>query len=216
MESEPDPGTQPIRAAASDLSLAVSLLSNRQVIVYPTETFYGLLAGAFFPDALEQIQRLKGRRNVPMPCIIGDASELTRLATHITATQRSLMEAFWPGPLTLVFDARPEVPDPITGGRGSVGVRVPGHPGARELARRAGPLAATSANPTGTAAARQPAALPESFHGVATFDGGALAPSRGSTVLDARQTPPRLIRNGDLSLAAMEALLNVAFEKGVS
>ena len=215
MEPDPEPSPKPPLDASSDLALAIGLLLDRKVIVYPTETFYGFLAGAFFPEALEKIMLLKGRKHPsPLPCIIGDPDDLPRLAARINERQRVLMDLFWPGPLTLVFDAAPAVPAEITGDTGSVGVRMPGHEGARELASRAGPLAATSANLSGELAPLTISEIKDMFAGVTVFDSGALSPSRGSTVLDVRTEKPILIRDGDVPADALGRALKINVEKG--
>ena len=208
MDPDPDPNQQPPLPAATDLSLAQSLLEGRQVIVYPTETQYGLLAGLFFSEALETILKLKGRdRSCPMPCIIGGENDLPKVAAQISELHQRLMDRFWPGPLTLIFDATPEVPEAVTGQSGSIGVRVPGLESARVLAARTGPLVATSANRSGQPPWLDAREIRDQFAGVTVFDGGRLVPSQGSTVLDVRGPKPKLIRDGAVPVSALEEIL---------
>ena len=118
------------------------------VAAFPTETVYGLGADVFQPDAVELIFKIKGRPLYnPLIAHISAMEQLRRLVTAVPEAARRLAEAFWPGPLTMVLPKRPEVPDIVTGGLGSVAVRMPAHPIAHEMLRRCGtPVAAPSAN----------------------------------------------------------------------
>lgn len=215
MEIDPDPLAPYMKLSAADLRRAAGLLQDRNVIVYPTETFYGLLAYAFDEKALERIAALKGRTSEnPMPCLIGRREDLSKLASVIVPDQEVLMDRFWPGPLTLVFDAVAGLPGYLTGGTGTVGVRVPGHEQARSLAAKVGPLAATSANRSGEPAQMDPGTLRDLFPGVPVFDGGVLPPSKGSTVLDVRSRPVKAIRVGDIPLSAVEEVLHTPLVRG--
>lgn len=211
-ESENVPLDDPHLHDAADAALAVSMLLAGKVIVYPTETFYGFLASLRFPDAVLETQTLKGRKTAaPLPCIIGDENDLSHLADNVTPLQKKLMALFWPGPLTLVFDARDDLPATVTGHTKTVGVRVPGHSGARRIAIQTGPLTATSANLSGEPPAHHVTPIADRFSGIPIFDGGTLAPSFGSTVLDVRSGNLEIIRAGDLSIKTIERTL----KKGV-
>jgi L-threonylcarbamoyladenylate synthase len=215
MELDPDPlSSHPIHSA-TDLERAAGLLQDRRAIVYPTETLYGLLARAFDEDPLQMIIDLKDRPSGhPMPCIIGDEGDLVKLASSVTPDQKLLMNRFWPGPLTLIFDAIPGLPHRLTGGLGTIGVRVPGHDHARALAKMVGPLAATSANKSSEPTPNDPKAFTELFPGVPVFDGGILPPSKGSTILDGRSRPPKVIRRGDVPISALEKTLDTPIVRG--
>jgi len=215
MEADPDPLLQPFPAAASEHSLAVRLLRTGRVIVYPTETFYGLFADAFCVEALERIAHMKGRNGpATLPCIIGKPEDLPKLALRVTGEQHLLMEKFWPGPLTLVFSAAKQVPEQVTGGTGTVGVRLTGYADARAVSAEAGPLVATSANLSGQPPAGNAGQLTEIFPGTAVFDGGTLSQSKGSTVVDVRTKPYILIRDGDLPVGQIEKTLGADIERG--
>ncbi|SNR42808.1 L-threonylcarbamoyladenylate synthase [Halorubrum vacuolatum] len=121
-----------------------------ELVVYPTETVYGLGADALDADAVGRVFELKGRdRDDPLSLGVGSVSAAQR---HLRPTERTLafMRAFLPGPITVVAERGPSVPDGLTGGRDRVGVRVPDHPIAIALLRATGPLTATSANVSGT------------------------------------------------------------------
>jgi L-threonylcarbamoyladenylate synthase len=133
----------------AEVGRAVDALQGGGLVVFPTETFYGLAADPWQPKALGRLLELKGRpAQHPLPLILPDREGVARLAA-IPARARVLMDTHWPGPLTLVLPALPGLPGPVVGPLG-VGVRLSSHPVAAELARRfGGPLTATSANQSG-------------------------------------------------------------------
>lgn len=193
------------------LAEAVRVLREGCVVAFPTETFYGLGADARNEAAVEKIFRIKGRnfRN-PLPVIIANDGEVISLVEAIPATAKILMQAFWPGPLTLIFRAAPSVSFRLTGGTGKIGIRVSSHPVARLLAAGlGGPLTATSANLSGgpecssaNTVIRVLGDLPD-----AVIDGGTSLGGAGSTILDVTVFPPRILREGaipgDLILNAL-------------
>ncbi|HEX9052517.1 MAG TPA: L-threonylcarbamoyladenylate synthase, partial [Anaeromyxobacter sp.] len=126
---------------------AARLLRRGGVVAYPTETFYGLGALARDGAAVDRLARAKGRPDgKPLPLLAADRAQVGEVAV-IGPDAARLAEAFWPGPLTLVLPARPGLPEAITAGTGTVGIRVPGGEIARALARAAGgAIVATSAN----------------------------------------------------------------------
>ena len=182
------------------LAEAVRVLREGGVVAFPTETFYGLGADARNEAAVEKIFRIKGRnfRN-PLSVIVANDREVIPLVEEIPATATILMQTFWPGPLTLIFRAAPSVSSRLTGGTGKIGIRVSSHPIARFLAAGlAGPLTATSANPSGgpecssaDAVIRVLGDLPD-----AVIDGGETPGGAGSTILDVTLFPPRILREG--------------------
>ena len=214
MEPDPEPNLKPLFDAVSDLPVAAQLLQRGKVVVYPTDTFYGLFAAVFSKDALQTIWDLKEREGgAPLPCIIGKADHLSRLAASVNSSHRLLMEKYWPGPLTLVFDSRPDVPKIVTGNTGSVGIRIPSRLSTRRLAEIVGPLVATSANMRGAPPINDPEALTDIFPGIPVFSAGIIKPSKGSTVLDPRLKMIKLIRNGDIPASVLEETLQTTFER---
>ncbi len=182
------------------LAEAVRILREGGVVAFPTETFYGLGADARNETAVEKIFRIKGRnfRN-PLSVIVAHGGELIPLVEEIPAAATILMQTFWPGPLTLIFRASSTVLPRLTADTGKIGIRVSSHPIARLLAAGlAGPLTATSANPSGgtecssaDAVIRALGDLPD-----AVIDGGATPGGAGSTILDVTFFPPRILREG--------------------
>lgn len=204
----------PAQAAAPDESIgrAIAALRAGEVVVYPTETFYGVGADAFAPAALERIFAIKGRDAARTIALIAhDEAAAFAIAREVPDTARRLARAFWPGPLTLVMPAREGLPAALVGPDGGVGVRVSSHPVARALAQGLGrPITATSANRSGGAPARTiaqaRAALGDT---VKVFvEGGTLAGGAPSTVVRCDRAGWRVLRAGVISPDEIEAALS--------
>jgi len=195
-------------AEAEGLSRAVEALKKGEVIVFPTETFYGLGADALNEAAVEQVFSLKGRdpRN-PLPLIIAKPEMLDSVASEVPPLAGKLARRFWPGPLTLVLPARLGLPAPLLNSEGGVGVRVSSHPAARGLAEKlTHPITATSANPSGKEPARTIAEARAYFSGKVGFflDGGRLEGKKGSTVVEVAGDKLRIIREGEIPSIELE------------
>ncbi|CAK7064257.1 MAG: Threonylcarbamoyl-AMP synthase [Desulfovibrio sp.] len=136
-----------------DLDAASHALKAGKVVAFPTETFYGLACDALNPDAVGAVYAVKQRPyRLPLPVIIGGRNQLDDIVAAIPPVAEKLMEAFWPGPLSIIFPASPEVPDLLTAGTGRIAVRYSSHPAAAELCRVSGlVLSASSANVSGLA-----------------------------------------------------------------
>lgn len=136
---------------SAEIERAVALLRRGELVAFPTETVYGLGADARNPAAVAKIFAAKGRpADHPLIVHIPDIAHLDRWARDISAAARAVAEKFWPGPLTLILKRHPDVPDCVTGGQDTVGLRIPNHPVALELLRAFdGGIAAPSANKFG-------------------------------------------------------------------
>jgi len=167
------------------LDRAAAAIDRGEVVVYPTETIYGLAANALDAEAIERVFSLKGR-SPEKPVSMGLASiEAVSEHTAPTTREKEFLEAFLPGPVTVLLDRCESVPDVLTAGRDRVGVRVPDHDLARGLARRCGPVTATSANRSGGSNARRVSELdPEIREGVAVVLDGDPTQGVESTVVD--------------------------------
>ena len=158
------------------------------VILFPTDTLYGLGADPLSAEGCAAVFRLKGRDpGKPVPVLLADATLVDRYAAVVPAAWRALMGRFWPGPLTLLFPAVAGLPAPIRSASGKVALRVPGSALCRSVLRAAGgSLTGTSANPAGTGGTGDPAiALHGLGGGIDVFvNAGTLPPSPASTVLD--------------------------------
>jgi L-threonylcarbamoyladenylate synthase len=200
------------RAAETDhLAAGVRALRNGDVIAYPTETLYGLGADALNPAAVDKLFQLKGRdaRN-PIPVLVADCPMLAELVTEIPPLAKTLIERFWPGPLTIVLPARRDIPLPLVSSTGGIAVRVSSQPIAAELVKALGrPLTATSANPSGKEPARTILEVKNYFSGAIEIfiDGGNLHSKTGSTVVAISGDRLKMIRPGDVERAELEKFL---------
>ncbi|MEY2633528.1 MAG: hypothetical protein RIR00_2182 [Pseudomonadota bacterium] len=200
---------------------AVDLLAAGRLVAFPTETVYGLGADAANPAAVAGIFAAKGRP-ADHPLIVHLAGDdwLERWASDIPAVAWELAEAFWPGPLTLILKKQAWVPDAVTGGQDSVGLRVPGHPVALELLRRfarhpgsAGGIAAPSANRFGRISPTTAAHVAEELGAGGDgplgliLDGGACQVGIESTIIDLSRGEPALLRPGHISPDALAQVL---------
>ena len=193
---------------------AASLAVRRgQLVVLPTDTVYGIGADAFEPDAVSALLDAKGRgRDMPPPVLISQAATADALALALPGYARTLMEHFWPGPLTLVGKQQPSLQCDLGDTRGTVAIRMPDHPVALELLERTGPLAVSSANLTGQPAATD-ADQAEVMLGAAVeviVDAGPSpqgAESAPSTIIDVTGTQGRVLRIGALSLEQLNEVL---------
>lgn len=182
------------------IQAAADIIRNGGVIAFPTRCLYGLGADAFNPEAVERIFKIKQRpAENPILILIDDPKRLERLVAHISDAAKVILEHFWPGRVTLVFDASAEVPDYLTAGTGKIGIRLAGHPVAAALARAIqGPITGTSANLSGQPGCHQ---IEDLQPGVAEhlnliLDAGPLKGGQGSTVVDVTGEVPRVLREG--------------------
>lgn len=206
----------PKKPQRSALEAAAKTIAEGGVVVLPTETVYGIACDAFNERAVEEVFKAKGRhKGNPLPVIISAKAQLKRLVSHIPTIARPLIERFWPGALTLVMDAHPDVPLIVTAARGCVGVRLPNDPVALGLVRRTGPLACTSANRSGGASAKSADQLDERLlkHVDIVLDGGKTKIGIASSVLDLTAPSPRLLREGTVTARMIERAGGIRVEK---
>jgi L-threonylcarbamoyladenylate synthase len=196
----------------SSLREAALVVQRDGVIAFPTETFYGLGANPFAERAVRRVIALKGRPETagPILVLIRSRADLDTLVAEITPTAERLMEACWPGPLTLVFRASAAVPASLTAGTGTIGLRLSAHPDVRRLLEAlGGPLTGTSANrsghPPATTADEVQRALGDGVDLI--LDGGATSGGLPSTVLDTTVMPPRILREGRIQKASLLSVL---------
>jgi L-threonylcarbamoyladenylate synthase len=193
---------------------AAAIIARGGVIAFRTDTFYGLGADPFNRVAVSAINELKGREAAkPILLLIADASDVDRLIAERSALFDQICERHWPGPLTLVGKAWPELPEDLTAGTGTIGIRLPDDADVRDLVRRCrGALTATSANLSGQPAARTAQEVESYFpQGIDLIvDGGEVTATRESTVLDLSGPQPYLIREGAIRLAELEESLGFA------
>ena len=170
----------------SRLQAAVEAISAGELVVYPTETVYGLGADALDPAAIDRVFAIKGRdRSNPLSMAVPSVPAAFEYV-RVTDRERRFMAQFLPGPVTVLCRRRESVPDALVAGRNRVGIRVPDHARALRLCERAGrPITATSANVSGRPSVRHPDALdPEIRQAVAVVVDGDTTPGTESTVVD--------------------------------
>lgn len=196
---------------------ALELIRQGEVVAVPTDTVYGIATDGFDETAVERLFVVKERpSHKAIMLLLGDLADLHVAVTRVTEELLSLAEAFWPGGLTLVVSARPELPPNLTAGSGTIGIRLPDAPFARALARALGhPLAATSANLSGGPNPRTAADVLYALGGRIPLivDGGATPGALPSTVLDCTVEPPRVLRVGALAVTEIARVLGVPAEQ---
>ena len=203
----------PLAPDPAALAYAGDVLRRGGLVAYPTETVYGLAAGAFLPDSVLRVFEAKGRpAGQPLPVQIADVRAVETLARIVPDSAEPLLRDFFPGPLTLIFWRQPAVSSLVTGGGDTVGLRMPAHPVALGVLRAFGaPIVCPSANSTGRRAAMSAADVLEDLDGRIdlVLDGGPTDDRTPSTVLDLTTTPAKIVREGKISRAELEQYLEI-------
>ncbi len=200
------------------LAAAESAVRRGQLVVVPTDTLYGVAADAFDLGAVAELRAAKGRGpDLPTPVLVPDVPTLDGLATGISGAVRELVEAFWPGGLTVLVRAQPTLSWDLGGAAGAdapVALRMPLHPVALELLARTGPLATSSAG-IGHEPVASDAAAAQAMFGdtVAVYlDGGTVADPVASTIVDGSGEVLRLVREGAVSAALLREVVPTGWE----
>ena len=192
--------TVKIGTSAESIQKAADIIRQGELVAFPTETVYGLGANGLDVQAVGKIFTAKGRpQDNPLILHIADREDLAALVTHIPPQADALVEAFWPGPLTLIFEAADIVPEAVTAGGKTVAVRMPAHPVALDLIKASGvPLAAPSANVSGRPSPTDADTVLTDLDGriPIILDGGRTRIGLESTVLDLTTRPPMILRPG--------------------
>jgi L-threonylcarbamoyladenylate synthase len=202
------------------LVLAAEVIQAGGLIVYPTETIYGIGSNALHRRGILRIQALKRRAEArPILVLVPGIEAVTPLVSEISPPARKLMEAFWPGPLTLVFRASPAVPPELTQGKGTIGIRVPSCTLCLRLLQMCEcPITSTSANLSG----ETPLTSIEEMKKVLTpgidlyLDAGVLPASRPSTVVDVTGEHPRILRDGAVTIDTLRKIAPDILSGGAS
>ena len=242
MSHPPQPSASTAHPHPDSLQPACDHLRAGGIVILPTDTVYGIGCNAADAGAVERLLAAKGRgRQMPPPVLVADAADLTGLVAQVPEAARALMEAFWPGALTLILEADETLTWDLGETGGTLAVRMPAHELALNLLRSSGPLAVTSANPTGappaTDAASARAAFPGRVRGteelaqdagaagavrredILLLDGGATpgpVPSTIVTLAGEHARAPRILRQGVLALADLERVAGVALSEGTA
>ncbi len=194
-----------------DIEVAAQILKNGGLVAFPTETVYGLGGNALEASASQAIYAAKGRpSDNPLIVHIADTASVYELATEVPETAKTLMEAFWPGPLTIILPKADIVPKETTGGLDTVAIRFPSHPAAMELIRRSGVyIAAPSANTSGRPSPTTAEHVKEDMDGRidAIIDGGAVGIGIESTIVDLTSDIPTILRPGFITKKNLEDII---------
>lgn len=189
---------------------AADAVRRGELVVLPTDTVYGLGTDAFSPDAVAGLIAAKGRgRDMPVPVLVGSPRTLDGIATGLSATARELVDAFWPGGLTVVARAQPTLRWDLGDTDGTVAVRMPLHLVAIELLQATGPMAVSSANVTGhPPATTADEAVEQLGEAVSVYlDGGPAGEPVPSTIVDVTGERPRLLRAGAVDEEALREVV---------
>ncbi|MBA2415858.1 MAG: threonylcarbamoyl-AMP synthase [Geodermatophilaceae bacterium] len=201
-------------ARAAGLAAAGAAVGAGRLVVLPTDTVYGLGADAFTDSAVAALLAAKGRgRDMPVPVLIGTMRTLDGIAARITDAARELVEAFWPGGLTIVCHQQPSLRWDLGDAAGTVAVRMPLHPVALDLLKSTGPMAVSSANRTGMPPATSAIdARNQLGNDVDVYlDGGPTEDSVPSTIVDVTGARPRVLRLGHISLEDLRSVAEVDY-----
>ena len=192
------------------LAAAAGAVRTGRLVVLPTDTVYGLGCDAFSSTAVQGLLDAKGRgRNMPLPVLVGSWSTVDGLVLGVPPQARTLIEAFWPGGLSLVLPHAPSLTWDLGVTRGTVMLRMPLHPVALELLRDVGPMAVSSANISGSPPATTVAEATDQL-GVTPavyLDGGPCRAGVASTIVDLTGHVPRILREGAVAVAEINAVL---------
>jgi len=193
---------------------AVAVLRQGGVVAYPTDTVYGLAVDAMDVKAILRLYDVKGRPDAKaLPLIIGDVGQLTEVAAAVPPQAEKLISAFWPGPLTLLFEPHEGLPVQLRGESPRIGVRWPAALLSQQLAREFGhAITATSANRSGAPVALTAAEVARQLGASVDLilDGGRAESAAVSTVLDVVVTPPCIRRPGKIASRAIDAALGTS------
>ncbi|GAB5409226.1 MAG: L-threonylcarbamoyladenylate synthase [Balneolaceae bacterium] len=199
----------------SDISKYIQLIKSGEAVAFPTETVYGLGADAWNPSAIQKVFEVKGRpSDNPLIVHISKKEDVQDFALQIPETAEKLMEAFWPGPLSLVLRKKQEVLDAVTAGLDTVAIRMPDHPKALDFISRTGPLVAPSANTSGRPSPTKAEHVREDFGpDFPVIDGEATKIGLESTVIDLSGDLPSILRPGSISRKQIEKVLETKVQE---
>jgi L-threonylcarbamoyladenylate synthase len=193
---------------------AIEVLRRGGLVAFPTDTLYALGANALDPEAVGRVLTVKGRHHgKPLSVLVPSVEVAESLAEHLPSGARALMQAFWPGPLTVVVRASTKIPPVLTEATGTVGLRVPAGAVARALlAAFAGPIIGTSANKTGGPDPGDAKTVQKAIGGQIDLllDGGRVALGIPSSVIDCTTEPARILREGAIPRAKLQGKIPLA------
>lgn len=188
------------------------LIRSGSIVAYPTDTVYGLGADVYNDEAVRKVFSIKARPlTMPLPVLIAEREMVEEMAAEQPATAIKLMDRFWPGGLTIIFNRKPSFSSLVLAGSNRIGIRLPGHALTLELIRKAGvPITGTSANlhdrPAALTAVEVKLQMGSSIDFI--IDGGFCPGGVESTIIDVTVDPPAIVRQGIISLEAIHSVLS--------
>lgn len=200
---------QVLKATEKNIAVASEIVRKGGLVVYPTETVYGLGCDPFSIRAVERVFQVKGNREKPLPILASSIGHVEKVA-YLSESVKCVAAKFWPGPLTMVLNKKPLLPDIVTCNQDSVGVRIPRHNVAIRLIQLSnGLLVGTSANKTGKKPSKtvEEATKQVGREVDVILDGGPVSYGVSSTVVDFTSTRPKLLREGPISLKEILVIL---------
>lgn len=206
-------------ATTADIEKAAALLHAGEIVAFPTDTVYGLGANAQDETAVQKIYTAKGRPpEKPLILLIHEQEQLHHFVSHVSDIAQKLMDAFWPGPLTLVFPLKEgKISASVTRGQATIGVRIPNHSVTLQLLQKANfPIAAPSANRSGNPSAVTAEDVANDLNGkiAAIVADGACKIGEASTIVDVCSATPKILRSGAISKAQLEQVTGITIEGG--
>jgi L-threonylcarbamoyladenylate synthase len=203
--------TEILPISRKSIKRARRLLRDGEIVAFPTDTVYGVGVNAFDRSAVRKLYKAKKRpAEKAVPVFITQIDDLDQVARDVPDKAWKLLKKFWPGALTVVLLCSPNLPDEVTAGQDTIAVRLPAHPVCLELVKKVGsPLAVTSANISGQAAPTSAEDVLAQLEGriALILDGGQTPTPHPSSIVDLSVYPPRLLREGDLSLDILKEYL---------
>lgn len=212
--------TKLLNDSAADIEVAAEILKSGGLVAFPTETVYGLGGDALMPEASKKIYAAKGRpSDNPLIVHIAEVDSVNDLAEEVPEKAKLLMEAFWPGPLTIILNKKESVPKETTGGLNTVAIRMPSHPAAMELIKKSGVyIAAPSANTSGRPSPTTAEHVVDDLSGriEAIIDGGPVGIGIESTIVDLTGEIPTILRPGYITKRMLEEIVGeVEIDKAI-
>lgn len=201
----------PVTPDLNHIARAGKILQTNGIVIFPAKCLYGVAANALDETAIKKVFHLKQRPwNNPVLILISDRRTLSDLVASISRQAVQLMDAFWPGNITLVFKAKNHISELLTAGTGNIGIRIPAHPVAKALVESVDfPITGTSANLSGRTGCRRIDQLPSTLIDQADLilDAGCLKGGRGSTIVDVTSSNVTIIREGEILAGQMNGIL---------
>ncbi|MCP4671705.1 MAG: threonylcarbamoyl-AMP synthase [Desulfobacula sp.] len=194
------------------IAQAGKIIQNNGVVIFPAQCLYGVAVNALNEQAVKKVYTLKQRPlNNPILTLIYDKTQLSDLVQTIPVSAQKLMDAFWPGNLTIVFKAKNHIPDILTAGTGKIGIRIPAHPVAKALVKYTNfPITGTSANLSGQQSCNQINRLDPllTVNTDLILDAGNLKGGIGSSIVDITSSTIKIIRQGKISALKINEILD--------